>query len=105
MIKAELFVRKKKIVGFRLTGHSGMDDHGKDVLCAFVSSAAYMTANTVTDVICAEAQASADDGYMYVRVSDSYADRCRDISEGFRLHLVNIQEEYPEYLKVMITEV
>ena len=43
MIKAELFVKDKKIVGFHLTGHSGMEEYGKDVLCAFVSSAAYMT--------------------------------------------------------------
>jgi len=105
MIKAELFVMEEKTVGFRLTGHSGMDDYGKDVLCAFVSSAAYMTANTITEVIGAKAQTSADDGYMYVRISDGYADRCRDIFEGFRLHLMNIQEQYPEYLKVMITEV
>ena len=105
MIKAELFVKNKKIVGFHLTGHSEMDEYGKDVLCAFVSSAAYMTANTVTDIIGAEAQARADDGDMYVRISDSYADRCRDIFSGFRLHLENTREQYPEYLKVIITEV
>ena len=105
MIKAELFVKNKKIVGFHLTGHSGRDEYGKDVLCAFVSSAAYMTANTITDVICAEAQVSADDGDMYVRISDSDADRCKDIFSGFRLHLLNTREQYPKYLKVIVTEV
>ena len=35
MIKAELFFKEGKIVGFHLKGHSGMDRHGKDVLCAF----------------------------------------------------------------------
>ncbi len=105
MIKAELFVKQKKIVGFHLTGHSGMDEYGKDVLCAFVSSAAYMTANTITDVICAQAQASAADGDMYVRVSDGYADRCRDILYGFELHLLNTKEQYPKYLQVIYTEV
>ena len=65
MIKAELFVKEKKIVGFHLTGHSGMNEYGKDVLCAFVSSAAYMTANTVTDIICADAEARSEDGDMY----------------------------------------
>ena len=105
MIKAELFVKNKKIIGFHLTGHSGMDEYGKDVLCSFVSSAAYMTANTVTEIIGVKAHAKADDGDMYVRVSDRDADRCRDIFEGFKLHLLNTQEQYPEYLKVIITEV
>ena len=105
MIKAELFVKGKKIVGFHLTGHAGMDEYGKDVLCAFVSSAAYMTANTVTDIICADAQASADDGDMYLMISDKDADRCCDILSGFKLHLMNTREQYPKYLKVIFTEV
>lgn len=105
MIKAELFVKDRKIVGFHLTGHSGMEEYGKDVLCAFVSSAAYMTANTITDIINADAQASADDGDMYLMVSDKHADRCSDILSGFRLHLINTQEQYPKYLKVIFTEV
>ena len=105
MIKAELFVKEKKIVGFRLTGHSGMEEYGKDVLCAFVSSAAYMTANTITDIIRAKAQASVDDGYMYVRVYDGYEDRCRDILSGFELHLMNTVEQYPKYLEIIYTEV
>ena len=105
MIKAELFVKDKKIVGFHLTGHAGMDEYGKDVLCAFVSSAAYMTVNTVTDIICADAQASADDGDMYLMISDKDADRCCDILSGFKLHLMNTREQYPKYLKVIFTEV
>ena len=105
MIKAELFVKEKKIVGFHLTGHAGMDEYGKDVLCAFVSSAAYMTVNTVTDIICADAQASADDGDMYLMISDKDADRCCDILSGFKLHLMNTREQYPKYLKVIFTEV
>ena len=105
MIKAELFVKEKKIVGFHLTGHSGMNEYGKDVLCAFVSSAAYMTVNTVTDIICADAQASADDGDMYLMISDKDADRCCDILSGFKLHLMNTREQYPKYLKVIFTEV
>ena len=105
MIKAELFVKEKKIVGFHLTGHSGMEEYGKDVLYAFVSSAAYMTVNTVTDIICADAQASADDGDMYLMISDKDADRCCDILSGFKLHLMNTREQYPKYLKVIFTEV
>ncbi len=93
------------IQGFHVTGHAGMDESGKDVLCAFVSSAAYMTANTITEVIAARAEARAEDGEMYVRVSEEDAVKCSDVLKGFRLHLRQTEEQYPECLKVIDTEV
>ncbi len=106
MIQAELFVRSDgTILGFRLTGHAETAEYGQDTLCAFVSSAAYMTANTITEVIRADACAQADDGYMYVRVSEQDAPKCREILAGFQLHLLGTEEQYPEYLKVINTEV
>lgn len=105
MIKA-MFLRKHgKYLGFHITGHAGMEESGKDIVCAFVSSAAYMAANTITDIIGISAQAQADEGDMYVRVSEKDADRCSDILAGLKLHLVNTEEQYPQYLKVTDTEV
>ena len=106
MIKAEFFVaRKGMLTGFHISGHSGYDESGRDVICAFVSSAAYMTANTITDVIKIAARAEVKDGDMLVRVNESDAEKCRDVLEGLRLHLVSVQEQYPEFLKVIFTEV
>lgn len=64
-----------------------------------------MAANTITDVIGADAQAQAEDGDMLLRVNGSDIDRCRDILEGLKLHLVSVQEQYPEFLKVIFSEV
>lgn len=106
MIQAELFVKSDgRILGFRLSGHAGMAEYGSDTLCAFVSSAAYMTVNTITDVIHADADVQADNGYMYVRVSDKDARKCSVLLAGFKLHLLAAEEQYPEYLKVFYTEV
>ena len=106
MIRAEFFTaRNGSLTGFHITGHSGYAESGKDIICAFVSSGAYMAANTITDVIMAKAEAVVKDGDMLLRVNESDTKRCRDVLEGLRLHLQSLQEQYPEYLKVLFTEV
>ncbi len=105
MIRAEFFAADNLLSGFHISGHSGYAEQGSDIICAFVSSAAYMAANTITDIIGADAQTDVSDGDMKVMVGKSGAVRCRDILEGLKLHLLNTEEQYPNYLKVTITEV
>ena len=106
MINAEFFITKDgEIIGFHISGHSGMAESGQDVICAFVSSAAYMAANTITDIIHAQATAEDDDGDMYAMVAKKDAVSCRDILAGLKLHLINTEEQYPNYLQVNYTEV
>ncbi len=106
MIKTEFFVTKGgEITGFRISGHSGFADSGNDVICAFVSSAAYMAANTITDVIHARAMVDVSDGDMLLMITKKDVLSCRDILAGLKLHLINTEEQYPNYLKVNYTEV
>ncbi len=106
MISAEFFVTKNgEILGFHIKGHSEMADSGKDIICAFVSSAAYMAANTITDIIYAHAETRVEDGDMFVMVEKKDAVSCRDILAGLKLHLINTEEQYPNYLQVNYTEV
>ena len=106
MIRAEFFtLPDNTITGFHISGHAGFADAGEDVVCAFVSSAAYMTANTITDVMGIDAQAEAGDGDMLLRVSKEASGQCKVLFEGLKLHLLSTQEQYPECLKVIFTEV
>lgn len=101
MIKAEIFRNRDGLLtGFHISGHSGMAEAGEDVLCAFVSSAAYMTANTITEIIGAPAQAEVQDGDMTVTVDEKLMD-CQVVLEGLLLHLQATEEQYPEYLKTV----
>lgn len=104
MIRAEFFAEPGYgLTGFRVSGHNG--EAGRDIVCAAVSSAAYLTANTITDVIGADASVSAEDGLMSVRVPRKEAERCRAVLEGFRLHITGLAEEYPQKITVIQTEV
>ena len=104
MIRVRFHTAKDTIFGFTLNGHAGAGVRGEDIVCAAVSSAAYMTANTVTEIIGATADITVDDGYMQVMLTDKIAD-CQDILSGFQLHLQAMQEQYPKRVHLMNTEV
>lgn len=106
MIEASLYTTAKgELVGFHLTGHSGYAEIGSDIVCAAVSSAAYMTANTITDVIKVPAEIEVADGDIMLRVFSKDAVACRDILQGFKLHMLQLEEQYSEYVIVKTTEV
>ena len=64
-----------------------------------------MAANTITEIVGAKAEAEAEDGDMLLRVAGEYLDQCQTILAGLRLHLSETEKQYPNNLKVVITEV
>ena len=105
MIRAEFFRKGGLPVGFRISGHSGASEAGTDIVCAAVSSAAYLAANTVTDVMNIPAEASTAEGLMSFRVSEKDAAKCGDLLRGLRLHLSALQQQYPGNITLIDTEV
>ena len=95
MIRVRFQTADGLISGFHLSGHAGAGDYGQDIVCAAVSSAAYMTANTVTEIVGAAADITVDDGLMELTVTDRIED-CQNILSGFRLHIQALSEEYPQ---------
>lgn len=96
-----------ELVGFRITGHSGFADSGSDIVCSAISSVAYMVANTITEVIrvSAEIDVNEENGDMLLRVFQKDATACRDILQGFKLHMLALEEQYSDYMIVNNTEV
>ena len=87
--------------GFHLSGHAGAQEHGKDIVCAAVSSAAYMTVNTITDVLFAKPLAlEAQDGDMRLELSSQDSGNARTVLEGFRLHMEELAGQYPKNIQV-----
>ncbi len=108
MLRAEFFILDDgKIKGFDISGHSGYDESGKDIVCAAVSSAAYMTINTITDVIGVQADVDIHDdlGCMKLLVCGECLSDCNYILQGFKNHLLMLEEMYSENIKVFYKEV
>ena len=108
MISAKFFVLESgTIVGFEILGHSGYSESGKDIVCSAVSSAAYMTVNTITDVMGIPADVNINEsiGYMKILISTKDALLCKDILNGFKSHLLFLEEIYSKNINVNYTEV
>ncbi len=99
MIRTVFRLQNNSPVGFTLKGHSGTAARGSDIVCAAVSSAAYMTANTLTEIIGAETEIDVKDGFLHCMVVDAN-DSARDLLAGFRLHMEELASQYPNAIKI-----
>ena len=97
MIRASFRIRSDE-TAFTVKGHAGAGVAGNDIVCAAVSSAAYMAANTVTEILGVQAQAQVKDGYLRFSFSGSQA--ASDIVRGLKLHLEELASQYPDRIKV-----
>ncbi len=105
MIQTDFFLKHGSLLGFQVSGHSDLAEAGTDILCAAVSSAAYMAVNTVTEVLHIEAEVHAEDGFMFLKIPESSVASCAAILKGFRLHMAALQEQYPKNIHLIDTEV
>lgn len=107
MIKATFIYSKNGApLGFEFKGHSGYAQNGSDIICASVSSAAYLVANTIADVMQIEAQAVVDDdGYMKFTIQEKDAEKTKDILHGLELHIKELSRQYSKHVTITTTEV
>ena len=104
MTKATFYFDGNVPYGFLISGHSGFAENGEDIVCASVSSVAYMVANTITEILRVTAEIDVNDGRMKLIVNKEQRHITKDILLGLKLHLDSLAEDYPKFLKTL-TEV
>ena len=104
MVRAVFWHRGGRLCGFDIAGHAG-GETGRDIVCAAVSSAAYLTANTLTDVCGCAADVVEEDGHLSVRLSEADAKRGEIMLRGLFLHMKQLRDQYPKQIDVNDTEV
>lgn len=92
------------LVGFHLKGHStasAEDDIGR-LVCASISSAAYMAANTITEIVGAQAVAEVNEeaGEMLLEVKSDF-EEALPILLGFELHMEQLSEQFTDYIRII----
>lgn len=97
MVKASFCIRENS-ASFTIKGHSGFAEEGSDIVCAAVSSAAYMTVNTITEILGEKDTSKVRDGFLQFETSGNSA--ARDIVRGLLLHLEELSKDYPGYVTV-----
>lgn len=104
MICATFLKRNGQLCGFSVNGHSGSAPSGHDIVCAAVSSAVYMAANTVTDVCGLAADIREEDGHLTLTIVKDEA-KAQTVLQGLKLHLEGLAEQYPTFITTEFTEV
>ena len=101
MTEIRFVVDGKAITGFEISGHSSCsyDDFDGKIVCSAVSSAAYLTANTLSEIVGAMVEAEVDDGYMKIQVKSKISESQITL-KGFLLHARELANQYRNYVKV-----
>lgn len=105
MIVAEFFRKGGEITGFKINGHAGYDDYGKDIVCASVSSAVQLTANMITDIFIYQAEVSAENDTVILKTSILGDRTLQNLYKGFQMHLDLLSQEFKKTIQIKFTEV
>lgn len=100
MTTAKFLFSDETIISFELSGHSGAGECGNDIVCSAVSSAVYMAANTIIEIMKINPEAVVRDGYFKIQMNLSDARKSKVITDGLYLHLSELQSQYPNNLKL-----
>lgn len=105
MVRALFLVSDAGYTAFSVRGHaSDTARAGEDILCAAISSAVYLTANTATDICGAKADICTADGRFRFSLSDTNR-AAESLLKGLCLHLSALARQYPNELKVRIINI
>ena len=105
MICANMLTRDGALCGFDVQGHSGSAVSGQDIVCAAVSSAVYMAANTLTDVCGCKADIHEGDGRLMCTICAADTQKAQEVLTGLHIHLQGLVAQYPKFITIQLTEV
>ncbi len=102
MTRVILIARGKELTGFCLKGHANPASvAGEDIVCAAISSAAYLIANTLTDRFSVRAAIRVRDGFFSLFLPET-SDAASALLWGFADHLNALSAQYPDQLQIKI---
>jgi len=101
--------REGEITGFKVTGHSGYNTHGKDIVCSAVSALAQTALLGLLKVAGADVDYKIDEGYLMCSLTNADSDRkrimCEAILETMYEGLKSIKESYEKHIDIVEEEV
>lgn len=108
MIRARFFSVDGSVLGFKISGHAGFADAGSDIVCAGVSSAVQMTANTITEIIGEKADVKSSGNeisLMLFRQGGEKHAEAQNIIKGLRMQLSILSEQFEGTISIEDSEV
>ena len=105
MTRCEFYTEEDRITGFSISGHSGYDENGQDIVCAAITAVVTMAEATINDVCGAKAKVRVKE--EDARISLTLPTSCDEeesvqaVLAGLLLYLCNLRDDYPDYIEVL----
>lgn len=99
----KIYFTKKdgKFVAFKITGHTGKNEYGKDVLCAAISATSQMAVCGITEVAKIKAKVDIKEGFLSLDVENP-THESQLILETLYQTLLAICENEKKYVKLEV---
>ncbi len=101
MTSVKFLTDDKSLFGFEISGHSSTDcdDEVGKIVCSAVSSAAYLTANTIIEIIGDKVDAFVDDALMKIKVTNPSKETV-NLLKGLKIHFEELSNQYSNNIKI-----
>lgn len=104
MIKILIHKTEEGIDAFSCKGHAEYADEGFDIVCSAVSILTVNTSNSIEKLTGAALKTKQKDGNLSFRLEEKPNERTELLLQSMLLGLRDIEEQYPKYLKVTVTD-
>ena len=94
-------------MGFSVSGHADAGVFGRDIVCAAVSSAVMLTANTITDYLYCKADVKDQGNRILLVIKDpdsAMSIAAKQVIASFHNHLHELAKESKGKIKVSVRE-
>ena len=82
-----------------VSGHAKYAEHGKDIVCAAISTLTQVLIASVEELTAAKIKTAVNSGYTVIDIEES-TERAQVLLDSFLLGCRMIADEYPEYVRV-----
>ncbi len=89
-----------KVAGFTVSGHSGFDESGKDIVCASVSGAVWLTINGIEKQNLATLTYEQSDGFVDCKIEDVRHASADAMLNSLIYFVEELSAQYKKYIKV-----
>ncbi|MBO5892571.1 MAG: ribosomal-processing cysteine protease Prp [Oscillospiraceae bacterium] len=105
MTRCEFYTEEDRITGFSISGHSGYDENGQDIVCAAITAVVTMAEATINDVCGAKAKVRVkeEDARITLTLPTSCDEEesVQAVLAGMLLTLCSMRDDYPDYIEVL----
>jgi len=99
MINSKFLYEQGNIKEIQVSGHANYKTHGKDIVCAAVSTSILVTANAIEHLKLNQyIDLTIDEGYFKIKLKDNNP-IVLGLIQNLEYTLLDLEKQYPKYMK------